>query len=125
MENSSSPSAQHFYQLIPPSDAWGTYLYAKTLLVPAAVIQCFGKSDPSEDGKVSGQWAFRKDNLIFTLYDWKSTDLYLPGLGTPRELWESTEPFPLHVGSRVPATDEDALEFVDYLQKRTSEKSQS
>lgn len=124
MENTTPSPAQHSYELVPPAYAVGTYLYDEILLVPAAVIRCFGKSDHSEDGKVSGQWVFKKGDLIFTLYDWKSTDLYERGMWTPEELWSSKEPFDLHIGSREPATREDALEFAEYLQKVTSEKKQ-
>jgi len=121
MENTTPLSARNSYVLTSADAAAGTYLYAETMLVPAAVIRCFGDGDPGGECKVSRSWTFRKGELIFTLYEWKSTNLYEPGMLTQEQLWSLEKPFPLHIGSREPATREDALEFGSYLRRITSQ----
>jgi hypothetical protein len=89
-------------------------------IAPASVLRCFGKGFDGDGYKISRQWVFRRRDLVFTLYDWKSTDLYERGLWTPSELWASVWPFDLHVGSKHPATERDVEEFVDFVQRATS-----
>jgi hypothetical protein len=113
-------SAEDAYELVSSYLANGSHLFAEIFLIPLAVIQTFGKGSPGDEYKVSKEWVFRKGNLIFTLYDWKLTDLYDGGMWTPDELWASGEPFDLHVGSKEPATLEDVTAFTDYLVKATS-----
>ncbi len=91
------------------------------MLAPAAVVRCFGNGGPGDEFKVTRQWIFRKGDLLFTLYDWKSTDLYEPGLFTPEEFWDCDVPVDLHIGSKAPATTLDASDFSDWLSKMTSE----
>ena len=121
MENTSPSPAKNSYCQTSPDEAAGTHFYAETVIAPAAVVRCFGDGDQGDGCKISRNWVFRKGDLVFTLYDWKSTDLYERGTWTSEEMWSSKEPFPLHIGSREPATREDALDFADYLQKVTSE----
>ena len=121
MENSTKSSASNDFELESGDAAEGTYYYGKVSLVPAAVARCFGNGQPLDNFKVSREWVFRKGELIFTLYDFEATSLYSQGMRTPEEFWSSKEPFPLHVGSRDPATPKDAARFVRYLQDATSE----
>ena len=45
----------------------------------AEVFAAFGEPLPGDDYKVSGEWAFIDDNGgSYTIYDWKSTNLYEP-----------------------------------------------
>jgi hypothetical protein len=121
MEHSKISTAFAPYERTSSSQADRTCLYREVLLVPSAVVECFCVGDEGDGFKVSGQWTFRKGDLIFTLYDWKSTDLYERGMWTPQELWASREAFPLHIGSKDPATAEDADDFAQYLLKLTIE----
>ena len=125
MENSATSSASNGFESASGIEADRTYYFEEVCLVPAAVVRAFGQGDAGDEYKVSQRWVFRNGELVFTLYDWKSTSLYDPGMWTPEELWSSKEPFPLHVGSKEPATPKDAARFVRYLQEVTSEHLQS
>jgi hypothetical protein len=102
------------------SKASGTHGYAEIQMAPASVVRCFGNGFGGDGFKVSRQWVFRKGDLVFTLYDWKSTSLYDPDYRSPDELWQSGWPFDLHVGSKEPATETDVAEFIAFLQRETS-----
>ena len=114
MEDNTSSSA--CYALAPDADSGGTHWHADILLPPAAVIRRFGPAGRGDDFKVSQFWIFRKGDLVFTLYDWKSTNLYEPGLFSPDELWACDEPLDLHIGSKEPATPEDVAAFAAWLE---------
>lgn len=121
MDNEPSPSAQIPYERASPQDADRTHFYAEVVLIPAAVADTFCCGHDGDEYKVSRRWAFRKGELIFTVYDWKATSPYESGMWTPDELWSSWEPFPLHIGSKEPATDKNVAEFAKWLQKVTLE----
>lgn len=114
MEDNTSSSAD--FVLAPDTDAGGTHLYTEVLLPPRAVIRRFGNGSQGDEFKVSREWIFRKGELVFTLYDWKSTNLYEPGLFSPDELWACEEPLDLHIGSKEPATAQDAAAFAAWLE---------
>lgn len=113
MEEQFTSSAE--YAFAPDRDADGTYLYGAILLPPAGVRRRFGQRNDGDGYKVSRQWVFRKGDMVFTLYDWKCTDVYAPGLPTPDEFWASEEPQELHVGSKSPATTADGVAFAMWL----------
>ena len=115
----SSP-ARNSYVLASPAESDGTYQFDEVAICPASVVRCFGQGCRGDGFKVSRQWVFRKDELVFTLYDWKSTSLYDPDFWSPEELWRSDWPFDLNVGSKQPATEKEVAEFVDFL-RRTSD----
>ena len=121
--NGNEPSqARGPYRLTSCDAANGTHLYADVALSPAGIIRAFGPGGEGDGFKVSRQWVFRKGTLVFTLYDWKSTSLYDSRLRSPEDLWTSTEPFTLHVGSKHSATGEDVDDFVKYLKRQVSVK---
>jgi len=121
MEQLASSSANDSYVLARGDCACGTHRIEEVLLAPAAIVRCFGNGDPGDEYKVSRQYVFRKGDLIFTLYDWKSTDLYEPGLFSPKEFWTLNEAMDLHVGSQEPATRQDVTQFLEWLLRVTSE----
>lgn len=114
--NETSPATNDF-MLASPSDADWTHHYAEVQLPPACVVRRFGKGIEGDGYKVSRQWVFRKGELVFTLYDWKSTYLYDVELWHPNELWASEWPFDLHVGSKSPATPADVQAFIEFLER--------
>ena|ERR1019366_9436591 len=115
----SSPASDS-YVLTSSAGSDGTHRFDEVALAPASVIRCFGAGSDGDGYKVSRQWVFRCGDLVFTLYDWKSTDLYERGMWTPDEMWACEWPFDLHIGSKEPATEKDVAEFVAYLQRVTS-----
>lgn len=108
-------SLQMEFVLDPTADTAWTHLYGLVALPPFLLVERFGQPLQSDGHKVSGEWTFRRGDQVFTLYDWKATSLYDPSLEDPNVFWERTEPTLLHVGSKHPATPEDAKEFVGFL----------
>ena len=103
--------------LDPSAETNGTYRFDEVAISPASIVRRFGKGSNGDGYKVSRQWVFRKGDLVFTVYDWKSTGLYESGMWSPDELWACKEPFDLHVGSKFPATERDVAEFIAFLQE--------
>jgi hypothetical protein len=114
MEDNTTSSADYF--LSPTADSGGTHCFGIVFLSPAAVVRRFGQSGKSDEYKVSQEWTFCKGDLVFTLYDWKSTDLYDPELYPPEGLWTCEEPLDLHIGSKEPATPQDVQKFANWLE---------
>lgn len=103
------------------ADSRGTYWYADIMVPPAAVMHRFGAACEGDEYKVSQHWVFRKGDLVFTLYDWKSTNLYESGLMSPEQFWACEEPMDLHVGSKEPATPEDAAAFAQWIENEVQQ----
>lgn len=120
--NEASP-ANSKYILAPASAANGTGYVAELSLPPAHVVRCFGEGNSGDGYKVSRQWVFRRGKLVFSLYDWKSTDLYDCEMWSSEEQWRSSWPFDLHIGSKAPATEADVEDFIAYLFKTIAEKA--
>lgn len=71
---------------------YATYPELKTL---------FGEASLGDDYKVSGQWVFEDDDgNVFTVYDYKQTELYDPELESVRRFRSSTNKTEFHVGGR-------------------------
>jgi len=90
-------------------------------LTPAAVVRCFGDGGHGDKCKVTREYAFRKGDLFFWLYDWKSTDLYDPQLLTFEEFWTMEVPAELFVGCNCSATRAELERFANWLFKKTLE----
>ena len=121
--NETSP-AENSYVLTSSGESDGTHQFDEVAITPACVVRCFGQGFRGDGFKVSRQWVFRKGKLVFTLYDWKSTDLYEPGMWTASELWACEWTFDLCVGSKHPATKKDVAEFVAFLLRATSTEAE-
>ena len=62
------------------------------------MLKVFGKGLEG-DYKISMEWVFTDDNNnVFTVYDWKSTNLYDRDYLSPESLWSSDEQYRFHVG---------------------------
>ena len=99
------------------------------LIAPTDLVRVFGKATNETDSyKVSGEYVFTLDQedekqLIFTLYDWKSTTLYDPDAKfTPNELWNSTKPFDFHIGVSLHASAMDIQDFIEWLKEKVKTK---
>lgn len=100
-----------------PYDANGTSLQSYIGASPAALVAAIGA--PHVDGdsyKVSAEWIFKdsKGN-VFTIYDWKNTDLYEPGYGDPKQFLESHRPYEWHIGAKSGA---DTTDFKAWLRAK-------
>ena len=88
-----------------------THLYGAIVCPPVAIAQLLGPAHPGDGFKVSREWVFQHGELVFTVYDWKMTYLYDVDLLTPEQFWSIEFDEQLHVGSKSPATKEDATAF--------------
>ena len=120
METSTTSSAKDEYVLTTGDQAGGTWLVGTIFLPPAAVIRCFGKGGCADKCKVSREYVFCKGDLIFTLYDWKSTDLYDPALMTPEQFWSMKLPMELHIGSNASSAPADIQHFAEWITSKMS-----
>ena len=105
----------------PSAETHMTHRFGEVQLIPRSVIRCFGESRSGDEFKISREWVFTRGESVFTLYHWKSTNLYDSDMWTPEELWASGELFDFHVGSREPATETDVAEFIAFLLQTTAE----
>ena len=77
------------YKLNPDADINGTHLIGRIETRYESLAKAFGNPLESDGYKVSGEWIFSdEDGGVFTIYDWKATDLYdkdLPSVDQFRE----------------------------------------
>ncbi len=93
------------YHVSLSSDICGTSLKGEVLANYSELETLFG--EPLEgDYKISGEWVFEDaDGNVFTLYDWKETELYDEDLPSVRKFRASKEPVSFHIGGRISAVD--------------------
>ena len=79
--------------------ACGTCYQSEIDLVPKNIVKTFGKPNIGDEYKVSGEYAFVSNNVVFTLYDWKWTTLYDErNPFTPKGLWMLDKPLRFNIG---------------------------
>ena len=72
----------------------------------------FGEPIESDGYKVSGEWVFEDDNgNVFTVYDWKETELYDDNLPSVKQFRRSPEKIEFHIGGKT-----SAVEFLNWLE---------
>jgi len=105
------------FRLVPTADSDMTGLFTEVMLAPAALLAVLGEpeQDNTDGAKLSKCWLFVRDDKVFTLYDWKSTSLYDSELWSPEEFWNCKEPCDFNIGSKEPATKEDAEALANAL----------
>ena len=98
------------FHLTPSADISDTAYVDSILLPPAFLVARFGSPGRADNYKVSGQYTFtNRAGNVFTLYDWKSTSLYLgreDGAPTPEELWADEQPRVLNIGGSGEENDD-------------------
>lgn len=97
------------------ADVNGTSLIGHVILNYQSIVKHFGPPIESDEYKVSGEWVFEDDKgNVFTLYDWKSTDLYDTGLPTVSQfrLQDSAE---FNIGGHY-NNKKDAELFIRWIQ---------
>jgi hypothetical protein len=105
------------FKLAPEREIGGSYQIAEFRVSPKRLVEVFGKPPlTSDDGKQSGIYVFEgEDGCLVTLYDWKVTNLYIPGLLSPEQYWTRENPLLLNIGS---TDDKNAKVFFEWLQRR-------
>lgn len=94
------------------ADINGTSLKGHVTANYNKLVKLFGEPMESDGYKVSGEWVFTDDDgNVFTLYDWKSTELYDDELPSVKQFRRQTEAT-FNVGGRSYAGD-----FIEFLEK--------
>jgi hypothetical protein len=78
----------------------GTSRMGEIKVAPMDLILAFGKPGESDGYKVSGEYTFHDEEsgVVFTMYDWKMTNLYDSNYPSPEKLWASTKPVTINIG---------------------------
>ncbi len=87
-----------------------TCLRGHVTLPPLWLVEIFGPPIGGDD-KCSGEYWFRGDSGVFTIYDWMPEDRY-GGC-----CWSSTEPYRFNVGGTRFAGD-----FIEWIERRFAGK---
>lgn len=91
----------------------GTSLKGYVIASYAELKRLFGDAPECDGYKISGQWVFENnDGNVFTLYDWKETELYDDELPSVKKFRNSDEPTEFHVGGKTSAID--FINWIDY-----------
>lgn len=65
------------YRLIIYPDNFSTYRIESIKIAPTRLVEVFGEPFKADNYKTSGEYCFiDKDSNVFTIYDWKQTNLY-------------------------------------------------
>jgi hypothetical protein len=82
---------------------------SEIMVAPMDLILAFGQPGSSDEYKVSGEYTFHDEesDVVFTMYDWKSTNLYDSDYPSPEELWATTEPIMINIGGNHKGNVED------------------
>ena len=83
-------------------------------VAPKQLVSTFGQ--PQQQGyKVSGLYVFEsEDGTVFTVYDYKYTNLYNRDLPTPEEFWNSDEITNFSIGGNDQMVDSD-LKIANFI----------
>jgi hypothetical protein len=111
------------FHLAPEADISDTALVDSVSLPPAFLVARFGPPSAVDRYKISGRYKFTDDRRhVFTLYDWKSTTLYLgceSDAPTPDDFWAEDEPREFNIGGSGEENDDGlnlpALAFREWL----------
>lgn len=93
----------------------GTSLKSYVNLRYKDIVEVFGEPTEGDEYKVSGEWIFfdEESRECFTIYDWKSTNLYDYNYPTVSEFRSSDTPFKFNVGGK---TNADA--FIAWVKRK-------
>jgi hypothetical protein len=95
---------------IKAKSANGTSFHKATFVAtPNQLIKLFGEAHYSDGYKVAWEWAFKFHGKVFTVYDYKDTNLYDSSCPSPEEMLDTKVEW--HIGSKGFFGDEKAEEF--------------
>ena len=110
--------AQQPFRRDQSADINQTHLIVRIDLAPLFLVEVFGPPSEADRYKISGIYTFisEKKDLIFTVYDWKSTNLFdeVQNAPSPKEFWASAKPAELSIGGK----GKDATKFKIWLMQK-------
>jgi len=105
------------YKLKPNANIDGTFKQAELHTTFPELLALFGMPEESDGHKSSGDWIFESNKGdVFTIYDWKSTNLYDPSLPSVDTFRRSPAVVPFSVGGV-----NDASDFLSWVSWRLNE----
>lgn len=105
------------YKLNPNANTDGTHKQAELHTTFAELLALFGMPEESDGHKSSGDWIFESNKGdVFTIYDWKATNLYDPSLPSVDEFRRSPAQVTFSVGGRG-----DVADFLSWVSWRLNE----
>lgn len=88
------------FKLDPSAETVGSGRVGTLYIAPATLVKVFGKPNMADEYKVSGEYIFRaEDGQVFTVYDYKRTNLYAESQPDPETFWSFDKPTEFSVGS--------------------------
>lgn len=106
----------NIFRLDNDADIIGTSFHMVTVKVnPQNLIEILGKPQDCDEYKISGMWVFTNGDAVFTVYDWKATNLYDEIYPSSQEYW-SKSMVELHIGHKR-EFKEQAMELAEYLER--------
>lgn len=107
------------YKLNPNASIDGTSKQAELHTTFAELLALFGMPEESDGHKSSGDWIFESNKGdVFTIYDWKATNLYDPSLPSVDEFRRSPAQVTFSVGGRG-----DVADFLSWVSWRLREST--
>jgi hypothetical protein len=109
------------FRVNPEASVNGTSLAGYFVSSYRVLEAIFGESLESDEYKVSGEWIFENVETgdVYTLYDWKSTNLYASDLPSV-EFFRNKKSYEFHIGSNT-RSNENVKEFIKFLENKVSE----
>lgn len=107
------------YKLKPNANIDGTFKQAELHTTFPELLALFGMPEESDGYKSSGDWIFESNKGdVFTIYDWKSTNLYDPSLPSVDTFRRSPAVVTFSVGGRG-----DVADFLSWVSWRLREST--
>lgn len=79
----------------------GTYLVGWIKATYVELAELFGEAEETDEYKISGHWRFAdEDGNVFTVYDWKKTNLYSLSAPSVKEFRTSSTPCTFNIGGK-------------------------
>lgn len=98
-ESFSSVSKSMNFTLDPKRDSNGSHNIGYFEISPAQLVRVFGKPQPADEYKVSGEYKFIDEGFrLYKIYDYKKTSLFEEGYITPEEFWKLETPQSFSLG---------------------------
>lgn len=96
----------------------GTYLIGYFIATYKELETAFGTPEDCDEYKVSGEWIFEADNgTVFTVYDWKSTNLYDSYYPTVEQFRNSDDLYEFHIGGNN-TSKQELYNFIVFLREK-------
>ena len=108
------------FQVNPKADTNGTSLQGYFNCSYKVLEAIFGEPVKSDEYKVSTEWVFEdvETGDVYTLYDWKETNLYSPNYPSVDE-FRSLKSYEWHIGGY-----DDPSDLINFLNKKVEEYNQ-